>query len=98
MERAEAAVGTVLDAEDAADLVRIARHVRARVATEGLGSGAVCTETIVVRTDRLNRISICPRSRIARVGAGVAAKDLAVALAPHGLIATCGDSPYERVA
>lgn len=101
MERAEAAVGTVLDAEDAADLVRIARHVRARVTTEGLGGGAVgplCPDTITVRTDRLNRISVCPRSRSARVGAGVSAKDLAAALAPHGLIATTGDSPHARVA
>jgi len=101
MERAEAAVGTVLDAEDAADLVRIARHVRARVTTEGLGGAAVgplCPDTITVRTDRLNRISVCPRSRSARVGAGVSAKDLAAALVPHGLIATTGDSPHARVA
>jgi FAD/FMN-containing dehydrogenase len=97
MERAEAAVGTVLDAEDAADLVRIARHVRARVTTEGLGGaavGPVCADTITVRTDRLNRISICPRSRSARVGAGVSAGELAAALAPHGLIATSGDALY----
>lgn len=91
MERVEAAVATVLDARDAADLVRFARYVGLRVATEDPRCGAVGADTIVVRTARLDRISVCPRSRIARVGAGVTAGELAAALAPYGLIASCDD-------
>jgi FAD/FMN-containing dehydrogenase len=104
MERAEAGPGSVLNAGDAVDLVRFAPCVGARLATgtdgwDGWdGWDGFDADTIVVRTDGLDRISVCPRSRIARVGAGVRAGELGAALAPHGLIASVAGSTHERVA
>ena len=98
MERAETGPGTVLNAGDAADLVRFAPCVGARVATGTDGWDDFDPDTIVVRTDGLDRISVCARSRIAKVGAGVRAGELGAALAPYGLMASVAGSTHERVA
>jgi FAD/FMN-containing dehydrogenase len=97
MERDEAAVVVAADAEDVADLVRFAQYTGIRVATEAVGRAEAGADTVEVSISRLNRISVCPRSRTARVGAGVSAGDLAAAVAPHGLVAMCGGSAHERV-
>ncbi|MEY9930130.1 FAD/FMN-containing dehydrogenase [Catenulispora sp. GP43] len=98
MERAEAGPGTVRNAGDAVDLVRFAPCVGARVAVWTGAWDAFDADAIVVRADGLDRISVCARSRIARVGAGVSAGELSAALAPYGLISSAAGLKHERVA
>jgi glycolate oxidase len=78
------------DAEDVAEIVRIAeRHevpIIARGAGTGLAAGASPTEGgIVVVSTALNAIDIDPENHTAWAGAGVINLDLSKAAAPHGL-------------
>jgi FAD/FMN-containing dehydrogenase len=92
-----AAVVQVADADDVARVVNFARERGLRVAPQATGHGAgpmaPLTDTIVVRTGRLNRVEIDASARRARVEAGVLAADVAVAAGDAGLAPLLGSSP-----
>jgi glycolate oxidase len=78
------------DADEVAEIVKIAERHRvpivARGAGTGLAAGASPTEGgVVVVTTAMNSIEIDPDNRTAWVGAGVINLDLSHAAAPHGL-------------
>jgi FAD/FMN-containing dehydrogenase len=89
------AVVEAADAEDVVALVRYARERGVTVATQPYGHAATGrTEgTILLRTGRLDELSVDAEKRTARVGAGVRSGDLVAAAAAHGLSATPGSSP-----
>lgn len=88
------AVVAAADAADVATTVKAARRLGLHVAPQCTGHAAgtldALGDTILLRTSRLDRIEISPEARIARVGAGVVASDLAAAAAAHGLAAVAG--------
>ncbi|MGO1407227.1 MAG: FAD-binding oxidoreductase [Brachybacterium sp.] len=95
-------VSAVVTAEDAADiahLMRCAARHGLPVATQPSGHGATGRTGggILLRTGRLNAISIDPVARTARIGAGVRSGDLQRAAAVHGLTALPGSSPVVTV-
>src|SRR5699024_6531804 len=55
-------------------------------------------DCVLLRTGRLDEVSIDPAARRARVGAGVRSGDLQRAAAAHGLTALPGSSPVVSVA
>ena len=76
-----------------------ARHgLRVSVQNTGHGAGADLSGTIMVRTSALREITVDPAGNLVKVGAGVLARDLAAALAPHGLAASLGSGPTTGVA
>ena len=77
--------------------VNFARHHGLRVAAQGTGHNAAplgpLADTILVKTERMRRVSIDPVARIARVEAGVVWLEVVEAAARHGLAALAGSSP-----
>jgi len=87
------------DAEDVACLIRFAAQRSIPIATQPSGHGATgrTADAILLRTGRLDALSIDPVSRTARIGAGVRSGDLQRAAAAHGLTALPGSSPVVTV-
>jgi FAD/FMN-containing dehydrogenase len=77
------------DAGDVVEAVRYARERGLRVAAQGTGHGAAAlgsvTETMLIRTTRMNDVAVDPAQRTARAGAGARWSDVIAAAAPHGL-------------
>ncbi|MGP4112249.1 FAD-binding oxidoreductase [Streptomyces sp. 4N509B] len=90
-----AAVVEAADADDVAALVRYARAAGVGVATQPNGHGASGrTEgAILLRTRRLDSLTVDPAARRARVGAGVPSGRVQAAAARHGLTGLPGSSP-----
>lgn len=69
--------------------------------TAGNAEAAIRTDladdTIILRTGRLTEVTVCPRSRTARIGAGVTGGQLTAGAAESGLIAALGGSPRASV-
>jgi FAD/FMN-containing dehydrogenase len=83
--------------EDVSAVVLSARELGQRVAAQGTGHNAgplgPLENTLLLKTERMRRLTIDPASRRARVEAGVRAGELAAAAARHGLAAVTGTSP-----
>ncbi|PJJ73482.1 FAD/FMN-containing dehydrogenase [Diaminobutyricimonas aerilata] len=94
-----AAVVEAADADDVATLVRVADSAGLAVSTQPNGHGASgrVDDTILLRTGRLDGISVDPVARRAVIGAGVRSGDLQRAVAEHGLTALPGSSPVVSV-
>ncbi|MDX6740203.1 FAD-binding oxidoreductase [Actinocorallia sp. A-T 12471] len=94
------AVVEAADAADVAALVRFVRGTGLRIAVQPNGHGATGrTEgAIVLRTGRLDAVSVDPVARVAWIGAGVPSGRLQEAAAPHGLTGLPGSSPIVSVA
>lgn len=99
VEQSPSAVVEAADADDIADLLRFASAHGIPVATQPNGHGATgrTRGAILLRTARLNSISIDPASMTARIGAGVRSGELQRAVAVHGLTALPGSSPVVSV-
>lgn len=93
------AVVEAADAEDVSRLLRCAAQHGVPVATQPSGHGATGRTGggILLRTGRLDAITIDPLARTARIGAGVRSGDLQRAAAAHGLTALPGSSPVVTV-
>lgn len=94
------AVVTAADADDVAALVRYANQAGVPIAVQPTGHGASGTAAgaILLRTGRLDELSVDPEARTARIGAGVTSGAVNAATAPHGLIGKPGSSPTVSVA
>jgi FAD/FMN-containing dehydrogenase len=93
----------VVDAEDADDvaaLVRYARNHGLTVTAQPSGHGATgdVDGVILLRTRRLDELSVNPDARTARVGAGVTWGQVQAVAGPHGLTGLPGSSPVVSVA
>jgi FAD/FMN-containing dehydrogenase len=92
-----AAVALPASAAGVAEVIGFARRYGLRVAAQGTGHNAAplgpLADTILVKTERMRRVSIDPGARIARVEAGVAWLEVVEAAAEHGLAALAGSSP-----
>ena len=91
--------------ESAADVAAAVSYAAAgglRIAAQGTGHNAgplgVLDDTVLLRTGRMRGIQINPRTRTARVEAGVVWLDVVHAAAAHGLAALAGSSPDVGVA
>jgi FAD/FMN-containing dehydrogenase len=89
--------GLVVGATSEADVVAavgMAAADRLPVATKGTGHGvtAEVTAPVLVSTRRLDTVTVDPRARTARVGAGATWAQVMAAAAPHGLAPLCGSS------
>lgn len=97
VEQQPAAVVVPHGAADVAATVRAARRLGLRVAPQSTGHAAgtvsAVSESILLRTDRLDSIEIDAVNRCALVGAGAVLSDVAVAAAAHGLAVVAGMAP-----
>lgn len=93
------AVVEAADGDDVVSLVRYARAAGVPVATQPTGHGATgrTAGAILLRTGRLDEITVDPGARTAVVGAGLRSGDLQRAAAAHGLTAMPGSSPMVSV-
>ncbi|GAA1996199.1 FAD-binding oxidoreductase [Catenulispora subtropica] len=89
------AVVTPADADDVAAVVRFANGLGVPIAVQPSGHGASGTAigTILLRTGRLDELSVDPGNRTARFGAGVKSGAVTKAVAEHGLVHKPGSSP-----
>jgi hypothetical protein len=82
--------------EDVVATIRFARENGLHVAPQSTGHGAVSLgdlgDSILLRTARLNAVTVDPEARTARVGAGASWSSVAEAAAPHGLVGLHGFS------
>jgi FAD/FMN-containing dehydrogenase len=94
------AVVTAADADDISALVRFGNAAGVPIAVQPNGHGASGTAagTILLRTSRLDEVSVDPEARTARVGAGVKSGVVTAAAAAHGLVHKPGSSPIVSVA
>ncbi|GGM06973.1 FAD-binding oxidoreductase [Nakamurella endophytica] len=87
----------VADADDVAAVVRYAGAAGLRVTPQGTGHNAAplgdLSSTILLRTDRLQEVTVDPAARRVRIGAGVVWSQVTEALRPHGLTALAGSAP-----
>lgn len=91
-----AAVVQVRDAEDVSVALRHAARAGLRVAVQATGhgaAGAIGADVLLLDTSRLTALQVDPRRRLARVGAGVRALQLAFATERCALIAPLGTAP-----
>jgi FAD/FMN-containing dehydrogenase len=92
-----AAVALPACAQDVVDVVHFARRYGLRVAAQGTGHNAAplgpLADTILVKTERMRRVSIDPAARIVRAEAGAVWLEVVEAAAEHGLAALAGSSP-----
>lgn len=92
-----AAVVDAVDAHDVAETVAAARRLGLAVAPQATGHAATSLPglagAILLRTARLDQVSIDPVARTARVGAGARWGAVAAAAAEHGLAVVSGMSP-----
>jgi len=91
------AIVKVADADDAAAVVRFAREQGKRVAPQRTGHNAgplgSLEDTILVKMDALNEVSIDAEARSARVGGGAQWQDLVPQASGMGLAALHGSAP-----
>ncbi|WP_114853362.1 FAD-binding oxidoreductase [Brachybacterium sp. YJGR34] len=94
------AVVEARDAEDVRAVLTLAARHRVPVAAQPTGHGASgrAAGAILLRTGRLDEITIDPHRRVARIGAGVLSGALQRAAAVHGLTGLPGSSPVVSVA
>jgi len=94
------AVVTAADAEDVAALVRYANDADIPIAVQPSGHGASgnAAGTILLRTGRLDELTVDPEAGTARIGAGVKSGAVGAAAAAHGLVHKPGSSPVVSVA
>ncbi|GIJ20285.1 FAD-binding oxidoreductase [Micromonospora lutea] len=87
----------VVGARHPTDVVTAVRHATETgqsVGVQATGHGpSVPADGVLISTRRMQRIEVNPADRTVTVGAGVLAKDLMAALAPHGLVPLVGSSP-----
>ncbi|WP_331722908.1 FAD-dependent oxidoreductase [Nocardia sp. NBC_00511] len=94
----------VVDIADAADAVAVVNYARDRglgVTTQPNGHGAsgnLRDDVILVRTSKLNQITVDPTTATAQVGAGASWGDLLTAAQPHQLVGLAGSSGAVSVA
>jgi hypothetical protein len=92
-----AAVAFAESPDDVAAIVNFARERGLRVAPQGTGHGAAALPALdgalLLKTARMNGVSVDPAARRARVEAGALSGDLAAAAGEHGLTALGGSSP-----
>lgn len=100
VEQSPCAVVEAADADDVAGLLRFASTHGVPVATQPGGHGATgrSSGAILLRTTRLDSVSIDPSAMTARIGAGVRSGELQRAAAAHGLTGLPGSSPVVTVA
>ncbi|MFC5180807.1 FAD-binding oxidoreductase [Actinomadura harenae] len=93
------AVVEAAGADDVAALVRRARLAGLTITTQPSGHGASGDSegTILLRTGRLDELSVDPAARTVRVGAGVPWGRVLEAAGPHGLTGLAGSSPVVTV-
>lgn len=92
----------VLEVADRADVVAAVKWAKANgfkiaVQAKGHGAGHDLEDTLLLRTRRLNEISVDADARTARVGAGVSSGELSAALAGTGLAFLVGSNPDPSV-
>ncbi|MEV4224247.1 FAD-binding oxidoreductase [Nonomuraea sp. NPDC049725] len=94
------AVAEVADAADVVALVRYARQAGLTVTAQPSGHGASgdVDGTILVRTARLDEITVDPAGRVVRAGAGARWGQVLAATGKHGLTGLAGSSPVVSVA
>jgi FAD/FMN-containing dehydrogenase len=94
------AVVTPADADDVAALVRFANGADVPIAVQPTGHGASGTAAgaILLRTARLDELTVDAGARTARIGAGVKSGAVTAAAAAHGLVHKPGSSPIVSVA
>ncbi|MGW0802472.1 FAD-binding oxidoreductase [Nonomuraea sp. NPDC002799] len=95
-------VPAVVEAADAADVAALVRYAHARglqVSAQPSGHGATgdLDGAILLRTGLLDEVSVDPRTRTARIGAGVRWGQVQRAAAEHGLTGLPGSSPVVSV-
>lgn len=95
--------GLVVGATCEADVTRTVRVAAADglpVAVKGSGHGVTAdvTAPVLVSTRRLDAVTVDPRARTARVGAGAGWDRVVTAAAAHGLAPLCGSSTAVGVA
>lgn len=92
-----AAIAYPTTATEVSDLIRAARDAGLRVAVQGgshnAGPQGDLRDALLIRTNRMDAVTIHPEHRIARAGAGVRWEAVVNAAAPHGLSALHGSSP-----
>jgi FAD/FMN-containing dehydrogenase len=92
-----AAVAVPRSPADVAAAIRFARDHGLRVAAQGTGHNAgplgSLTDTVLVKTSAMRRVTIDSAARIARAEAGVVWQELVEAAAKDGLAALAGSSP-----
>jgi hypothetical protein len=97
-----AAVARPESPADVAAVVRYAAEHGLRVAPQGTGHNAwplgSLADTILLRTERMNRVRIDPVAQVAHVEAGAVWLDVVNMAASHGLAALAGSSPDVGVA
>jgi hypothetical protein len=95
-----AAVVTVENQADVAEVIRVAVAKRCRVAVQATGHGAVplAGDAILVHTRRLEECSLHTAAQSARIGAGATWQQVLDVVTPHGLAAVCGSSVNVGVA
>ncbi|MFC4113129.1 FAD-binding oxidoreductase [Nonomuraea zeae] len=98
----EQSVPAVVEAADAADVATLVRYARPRglkVSAQPSGHGATgdLDGAILLRTGRLDQVSVDASARTARVGAGVRWGQVQRAAAGHGLTGLPGSSPEVSV-
>lgn len=96
-------VAAVVEAADADDVATLVRHARAEglaVAAQSTGHGATgdVAGTVLLRTGRLDAVTVDPAARTARVGAGATWAAVQARTAPHGLTGLLGSAPGVGVA
>ncbi|MEV0332448.1 FAD-binding oxidoreductase [Nocardia sp. NPDC050717] len=94
-----AAVVTAADAEDIAQVVRHAERTGRTVVTQPTGHGATgdIADAILLRTGRLDEITVDPARRTARVGSGAQWGRIQAAAAARGLTGLAGSNPVVGV-
>jgi FAD/FMN-containing dehydrogenase len=100
VEQPVVAVAEPADVDETVAVLRYARERGLGIATQAGGHGATGrTEgSILLRTTKLNNLTVDPVARRARVDAGVTAGQVQAAAASHGLTALAGSSPIVSVA
>jgi FAD/FMN-containing dehydrogenase len=92
-----AAIALPESARDVAAAIGFAREHGLRVAAQSTGHNArplgSLDDTILVKTERMRRVTVDPMARLARAEAGAVWLDVVEAAAEHGLAALAGSSP-----
>ncbi|MBE2319813.1 FAD-binding oxidoreductase [Solirubrobacter sp. CPCC 204708] len=97
-----ASIARPADVADVIDAVRFARTHGLRVVAQSTGHGAAALgplhHALLLRTGQMNDVTVDPRARTARVGAGARWCDVLTAVTPHGLTGLHGFSAGVGVA
>ncbi|TMR35035.1 FAD-binding oxidoreductase [Nonomuraea zeae] len=94
VEHRPAAVVVAADAGDVAAAVRFAARAGRPVAVQSTGHGksVPADGAVFIATGELRELSVDPRARTARIGAGLRWGEVLAAAAEHGLAPLCGSS------